>query len=91
MRHLVTKVPLTKVGQTCTNFANMFPCLFELQLLDHFEMLHPQYQNNFHTHDAGRAEDVPRGLVGRWEIFIEQIAQVRIIFEKPCRVSVKRV
>ena len=65
--------------------------LFELQPLAHFEILHPQYQNNFHTQGSGRAEYGPRGLVGQRKILIGIFLQVIIIFEKPCRVDAKRL
>ena len=61
--HPVSKAPLQKGGQRNTNFSNMFPCLFELQPLSHFEMIHKQHWNNLHTNCAGRSEDGPRGLV----------------------------
>ena len=71
-RHPVTKGPLPKVVQRCSNSANMFPWIFEMQPLAHFGMLCPQYQNNFRNYGSGRAEDGPRGLVGQRKIFIEK-------------------
>ena len=40
MWHSVAKAPLPKVWQRNTTFSNMFPCLFELKPLPHFEILH---------------------------------------------------
>ena len=59
----------------------MFSWIFELQPLTYFEILHPQYRNNFHTHSVGRAEDGPRGLVGKRKIFIEKLCKSESVFQ----------
>ena len=85
------KAPLPKVWQRNTNFSNIFPWLFELQPLSHFKMLHPQHWKNLHNHCVGRAEDVPRGLVWKREIFVEMFWNISIIFTKPRIINARQV